>query len=56
MTPQVLFDDPDGTLALLRDSVAVGAAFGHKALRERRDRGGDFDQSLWHAMADAGNL
>jgi alkylation response protein AidB-like acyl-CoA dehydrogenase len=56
MTPQVLFDDPDGTLAMLRDSVAAFAArhSGTKALRERRDRGGDFDQSLWLAMADAG--
>jgi alkylation response protein AidB-like acyl-CoA dehydrogenase len=56
MTPQVLFDDPDGTLALLRDSVAAFAArnSGTKAMRERRDRGGAFDQSLWHAMADAG--
>jgi hypothetical protein len=56
MTPQVLFDDPDGTLALLRDSVAAFAArnSGTKALRERRDRGGAFDGTLWHAMADAG--
>jgi alkylation response protein AidB-like acyl-CoA dehydrogenase len=56
MTPQVLFDDPDGTLAMLRDSVAAFAArhSGTKALRERRDRGGDFDQSLWLAMAEAG--
>jgi len=56
MTPQVLFDDPDGTLALLRDSVAAFAArhSGTKALRERRDRGGDFDRSLWLAMANAG--
>src|SRR4051812_40147640 len=56
MTPQVLFDDSDGTLALLRDSVAAFAArhSGTKALRERRDRGGDFDRKLWLAMADAG--
>jgi len=56
MTPQVLFDDPDGTLAMLRDSVDGFAArhSGTKALRERRDRGGDFDQSLWLAMAEAG--
>jgi alkylation response protein AidB-like acyl-CoA dehydrogenase len=56
MTPQVTFDDPDGTLAMLRDSVAAFAArhSGTKALRERRDRGGDFDGALWRAMADAG--
>jgi alkylation response protein AidB-like acyl-CoA dehydrogenase len=56
MTPQVLFDDPDGTLAMLRDSVAAFAVrhSGTKALRERRDRGGDIDTSLWRAMAEAG--
>ena len=56
MTPQVLFDDPDGTLAMLRDSVAAFAArhSGAKALRERRDRGGAFDQNLWLAMGEAG--
>src|SRR5437016_8176651 len=56
MTPQVTFDDPDGTLAMLRDSVDGFAArhSGTKALRERRDRGGAFDQSIWDAMAQAG--
>lgn len=56
MTSQLLFDDPDGTLAMLRDSVAGFAAKhpGPKALRERRDRGGDFDKNVWRAMASAG--
>jgi alkylation response protein AidB-like acyl-CoA dehydrogenase len=56
MTPQVLFDDPDGTLAMLRDSVAAFATRhpGTRALRDRRDRGGRFDESLWQTMAEAG--
>jgi len=51
--PQMNFDDPDGALAMLRDSVTGFAARhpGPKALRERRDAGG---KGHWSTMAEAG--
>jgi alkylation response protein AidB-like acyl-CoA dehydrogenase len=56
MMPQTIFDDPDGTLAMLRDSVA-GLADRHPgpaALRAKRAAGSDLDASAWSAMAEAG--
>jgi alkylation response protein AidB-like acyl-CoA dehydrogenase len=56
MMPQTIFDDPDGTLAMLRDSVA-GLAVRHPGaatLRARRAAGTDLDMSVWTAMAEAG--
>jgi len=54
--PRAMLDDADGTLALLRDSVAQFARQhgGAKRLREKRDQGGDLDRSLWIEMARAG--
>lgn len=54
--PQTMFDDSDGMLAMLRDSVAGFAERhpGPKALRDKRARSGDFDGTLWSAMAEAG--
>jgi alkylation response protein AidB-like acyl-CoA dehydrogenase len=56
MMPQLMFDDPDGTFAMLRES-AVGFASrypGPKALRDKRRRGGNIDKAIWSAMAEAG--
>lgn len=54
--PSMIFDDIDGTLAMLRDSVAALAARmpGPASLRARRASGGDSDRQLWSAMAEAG--
>ena len=54
--PELLLDDSDGTLVMLRDSVTGFAARfpGAKALRERRERGGTMDRRIWSAMAEAG--
>jgi len=54
--PQLMFDDPDGTFAMLCESVAGFASRypGPKALRERRARGGAVDKAIWSAMAEAG--
>jgi alkylation response protein AidB-like acyl-CoA dehydrogenase len=54
--PELMLDDPDGMLVMLRDSVTGFAARfpGPKALRERRRRGGAMDQQIWSAMAEAG--
>lgn len=54
--PQLKFDDTDGTLAMLRDSVEALAARhpGAASLRARREAGGDMDSGLWGAMAEAG--
>ena len=54
--PRTLFDDPDGTLAMLRDSVEQLAqrSPGPASLRAKRSRGGDADPALWAAMAEAG--
>ncbi|WP_293865592.1 acyl-CoA dehydrogenase family protein [uncultured Alsobacter sp.] len=56
--PKTMFDDEDGTLAMLRDSVGgfAEAHPGAKALRARRKAGGDLDRGLWSAMAEAGWL
>jgi alkylation response protein AidB-like acyl-CoA dehydrogenase len=56
--PQTMFDDEDGTLAMLRDSVAgfAEAHPGARHLRARRKDGGDLDRALWSAMAEAGWL
>lgn len=54
--PQVIFDDPEGVLAMLRDSVATLAARhpGPASLRKKRSETADIDRVLWFAMADAG--
>lgn len=54
--PQIILDDPDGTLAMLRDSVA-GLAERHsgaQSLRAKRSSGADSDRALWALMAEAG--
>lgn len=54
--PHALFDDADGTLAMLRDSVEALAARspGARSLRAKRARHADSDGELWSAMAEAG--
>ncbi|HHZ07426.1 MAG TPA: acyl-CoA dehydrogenase [Rhizobiales bacterium] len=54
--PRAIFDDPDGTLAMLRDSVEALSARspGPASLRAKRSRKGDSDPALWSAMAEAG--
>ncbi len=54
--PRVTLDDPDGTLSLLRDSVAQFAAQhdGGRVFRDKRERGADLDKTVWTAMAQAG--
>src|SRR5687768_13297247 len=54
--PRAFFDDPDGVLAMLRDSVqALSARLpGPASLRAKRARHGDSDPALWSAMAEAG--
>lgn len=56
--PQMIFDDHDGTLVMLRDSVqAFASTFpGPKRLRKRREEGADLDKDVWAGMADAGWL
>lgn len=56
--PQTMFDDPDGTLTMLRDSVAGFAAQnpGAKTLRARRAAQEDLDRDIWNGMAEAGWL
>lgn len=54
--PQIQFDDLDGTLAMLRESIAAFAArqSGTASVRARRSTGGRLDTGLWSEMADAG--
>ena len=56
--PQAVFDDPDGILGMLRDSVAALASRhpGPSSMRARRSDGllSGGDDSLWQAMAEAG--
>jgi alkylation response protein AidB-like acyl-CoA dehydrogenase len=54
--PQAIFDDPEGTLAMLRDSVAALAQRypGPASVRAKRAAGADRDAVLWQAMAEAG--
>lgn len=49
-------DDPDGTLSMLRDSVAALAArtSGAESVRTKRACGTDVDTGLWKSMAEAG--
>jgi alkylation response protein AidB-like acyl-CoA dehydrogenase len=56
--PQIILDDDDKMLEMLRDSVATlaGRRDGAKALRARRASKGDLDPALWQAMAEAGWL
>lgn len=56
--PEIILEDPDGTYAMLRDSVAAFAQRfdGAKALRARRGAGRDLDRDIWSAMAEAGWL
>jgi hypothetical protein len=56
MMPQAMFDDPDGMLAMLRESAAGFAAqhSGTKSLRDKRASAGDLDKQAWKAMAEAG--
>ena len=54
--PRVTLDDPDGTLSLLRDSVAQFTAQhdGGRIFRAKRERAADLDVTVWTAMAQAG--
>lgn len=54
--PQAILDDPDGTVAMLRDSVATLASRfpGPASVRAKRAGGRDGDAALWQAMAEAG--
>ena len=54
--PRVMLDDPDGTLSMLRDSVAQFAIqhSGPRIFRDKRERAGDLDSAVWTAMAQAG--
>jgi alkylation response protein AidB-like acyl-CoA dehydrogenase len=56
--PEIILEDPDGTFAMLRESVAAFAQRfdGAKALRARRGAGRDLDRDIWSAMAEAGWL
>ena len=56
--PQTIFDDPDGTLAMLRDSAATLASRrpGPASLRAKRAGSADIDRDLWNSMAEAGWL
>lgn len=56
--PQTIFDDPDGTLAMLRDSAATLASRqpGPASLRAKRAGSADIDRDLWTSMAEAGWL
>ncbi|MBD0413853.1 acyl-CoA dehydrogenase family protein [Oryzicola mucosus] len=56
--PQTMFDDEEGTLGMLRESVASFAEQnpGAKALRARRAAETDLDADLWRGMAEAGWL
>lgn len=54
--PQLIMDDEDGVLEMLRDSVA---AFAHgrpgpRSLRQLRSAGADLDLAQWQEMAAAG--
>ncbi len=54
--PRVMLDDPDGTLSMLRESVAQFAIqhSGPRIFRDKRERAGDLDSAVWTAMAQAG--
>src|SRR5215212_9398986 len=54
--PRITLDDPDDTLSLLRKSVAQFAAQhdGVRTFRDKRERAGDLDKTVWAAMAQAG--
>lgn len=56
--PQIIFDDQDGTLSMLRDSVqAFASTFpGPQRLRQRRAAKADLDRDVWAGMAEAGWL
>jgi alkylation response protein AidB-like acyl-CoA dehydrogenase len=56
--PLIILDDPEGTLTMLRDSVAAAAARldGPAMLRRRRADSADLSQPVWTAMAGAGWL
>jgi alkylation response protein AidB-like acyl-CoA dehydrogenase len=54
--PRITLDDPDDTLSLLRESVTQFSAQhdGGRLLRNKRERAGDLDKTIWSAMAQAG--
>lgn len=54
----LMLEDADGTLEMLRDSVAGFAdrVDGPEGFRARRDAGQDMDAVVWSAMAEAGWL
>ncbi|WP_417625732.1 acyl-CoA dehydrogenase family protein [Pararhodobacter aggregans] len=56
--PLIQLDDPDATLAMLRDSLAALAAGadGPATFRRRRAAGADLDPQVWTALAEAGFL
>jgi alkylation response protein AidB-like acyl-CoA dehydrogenase len=54
--PKTQFEDADGTLAMLRESVDafVDRQSGVQSLRKRRAAAHDMDTAIWAAMAEAG--
>lgn len=54
--PRMIFDDPNGTLAMLRESVSGFAERhpGAQTLRAKRAAGDDLSRPVWTAMAEAG--
>src|SRR5579859_7089385 len=56
MMPQAIFEDPHGTIAMLRESVVSFAERhpGAATLRAKRAIGGDLAKPVWSAMAAAG--
>lgn len=54
--PRMIFDDPSGTLAMLRESVSGFAErhSGAQTLRAKRAAGDDLSRPVWAAMAEAG--
>lgn len=54
--PQTILEDPNGTIGLLRESVAGFAERypGASTLRAKRAAGGDLAKPVWSAMAAAG--
>ncbi|SMC72458.1 acyl-CoA dehydrogenase family protein [Rhizobium sp. RU36D] len=56
--PQLILEDDDGVIAMLRDSIASFAEGwpGAQRMRAIRASGGDMDIALWRAMAENGWL
>ena len=56
--PQIILEDSDGTLNMLRDSVAQFASRvgGPDVMRARRDAGLGLERKIWEEMGEAGWL